>query len=713
MKISQIIDKIDENQLYVPAFQREFVWKRNDVKNLFSSLIKEYPVGTILSWETNSPPELKGDTKYNEMQGAVKLILDGQQRITALYMILKGQVPPYYSESEIKYDPRNLYVNVETLELEYFKKLKMQNNPLWIKLTDIFQKRVGFIDIVKTLKESQEVSDKKQYLIADNLKKIEAIPSRDFLEQSIPIKASVREAIDIFYIVNTGGVNLTEAELALAQISGYWPQARALLKDKLVTLAEEGFVFNLDFLVYVLLGVLHNMGSDMRKLHSEDNKDNIIEAWKKLDEKVLDYVFNMMRTQAYVDHTKEINSVYALIPIIVYAYNKDNKLSHEEIKKATKWFYYSQIRQRYTGQLPQKLDKDIGIVVSSESPFDSLLSIIKAERPLEITSDEFDGVGVLHPLFSLMRWYFKSKGAICLSTGLSIRKNMGKRYVLEWDHIFPYGLLKERGYDINNRFKYARAQEITNRAILTQTANRSKAAMQPDVYLKQVKEQFPSSLKLQSIPEDEMLWKLDKFEAFLEERRKILASELNEFLNNITESIETEVRLSVEELIELGENHSLELKSSLRWDYEESGVNKSLEKVIMKTISAFNNSDGGRLIIGINDAGEILGLQNDYDSLNGDKDKFEQHLLNLIGNLFSQEFASRKISLTFPTVQDNEICMVEVEAGDRPIFTKVKDKNGQTVEKFYIRRGNASVEIPEYSNVISYIKGRFDQNTIG
>ena len=125
MKISQIIDKIDENQLYVPAFQREFVWKRNDVKNLFSSLIKEYPVGTILSWETNSPPELKGDTKYNEMQGAVKLILDGQQRITDLYMILKGQVPPYYSESEIKYDPRNLYVNVETLELEYFKKLKI------------------------------------------------------------------------------------------------------------------------------------------------------------------------------------------------------------------------------------------------------------------------------------------------------------------------------------------------------------------------------------------------------------------------------------------------------------------------------------------------------------------------------------------------------------------------------------------------------------
>ena len=56
MKIRQIIDKIDENHLFVPAFQREYVWKRNDAKNLISSLIKDYPTGTMLTWETNSPP---------------------------------------------------------------------------------------------------------------------------------------------------------------------------------------------------------------------------------------------------------------------------------------------------------------------------------------------------------------------------------------------------------------------------------------------------------------------------------------------------------------------------------------------------------------------------------------------------------------------------------------------------------------------------------
>jgi len=86
MKISTILDKIDEKQLFVPAFQREYVWKRDDAKQLIDSLIKEYPTGTMLTWETSNPPELKGNHKYNESQGAVRLILDGQPRVTTLSM---------------------------------------------------------------------------------------------------------------------------------------------------------------------------------------------------------------------------------------------------------------------------------------------------------------------------------------------------------------------------------------------------------------------------------------------------------------------------------------------------------------------------------------------------------------------------------------------------------------------------------------------------
>jgi uncharacterized protein with ParB-like and HNH nuclease domain len=120
MKIREVIDKIDERHLFVPAFQREYVWKRKDAKNLISSLIKDYPTGTMLTWETTNPPELKGGYVYESTKGAVKLILDGQQRITTLYLLMKGEIPPYYKEEEILNDIRGLYVNVKTLSLEYY-----------------------------------------------------------------------------------------------------------------------------------------------------------------------------------------------------------------------------------------------------------------------------------------------------------------------------------------------------------------------------------------------------------------------------------------------------------------------------------------------------------------------------------------------------------------------------------------------------------------
>ena len=712
MKISQILDKIDERQLFVPAFQREYVWKRQNAKDLISSLINEYPTGTMLTWETNSPPELKGQHKYDERQGAVKLILDGQQRITTLYLLIRGIVPPYYTPEDIVNDVRNLYVNLENRELEYYKKNAMKNNPLWVNLTDVFQNKVRLRDIVEALESKnngERLSREKENTIDDNIRVIERIKERDFVEQIIPTKASINEAIDIFYIVNASGVNLTDAELALAQISGYWPQARERIKAKLSSLEQEGWVFSLDFMMYVVLGVMHSLGSKMEKLHTTDNMPRIIEVWDQLDKYTLDYVFNIMRSQAYIDHSKEINSVYALIPIIVFAFNKGKTpLSQLEIKKAVKWFYYSQIRQRYISQLPQKLDRDLRIIASEENPFDRLINVIEAERKLEIDKDEFVGVGVSHPLWGLMKWYFKSRGAICLSTGLSIRKNMGKRYDLEWDHIFPYSVLAEQGYDINNRIKYALAQEITNRAVLTQVANRTKSDKFAEGYLTEVLEKFPNSLKLQCIPEDKDLWKLENFEQFLEVRRKLLAKKLNEYLTGLTTTTEEEVKLDILDLIHAGENHHVEFKATLRYDMKQNNVNKKLEEVILKTIAAFSNGQGGTLIMGVNDDMEVVGLENDYGTLkDGTKDEFEIHLRNLVNKTYGVEFASSNLTISFPAIEDVEICVVEIKPGKRPLFTEMTDNLGVKSEKFYLRSGNSSPELP-VREIASYVRSRFD-----
>jgi len=709
MKISTILDKIDAHQLFVPAFQREYVWKRDDAKQLVDSLIKEYPTGTMLTWDTSNPPELKGPHKYTPSQGTVKLLLDGQQRITTLYMLMNGTIPPYYTLPEITSDTRGLYVNVETLELSYYMKTKMENNPYWQNITAVFKGEVSAFDLQAMFSEigtELTMSDLKK--LNDNIARITQIKAREFPEQIIPVKATIREAIDIFYKVNASGVALTDAELALAQISGYWPQARDLFKKKLAELKKQGFSFRLDFIVYVLLGCLYHIGSDMRKLHGEDNHDNLKKAWTLLDGQILDYVVNLLRSRAYVDHSDEINSVYALIPIIVYCSDKQGKpLSDNEIRKMIKWFYYSQIRARYVSQLPQKLDQDLRYLQESTSPFDGLLQVISDERRLEIVPEEMEGRAIQHPLFSMMRWLFKSRGAVCLSTGVKLQQPMGAKYQLENDHIFPYSLLKAIGYGKGNRVKYALAQEFTNRAILTQVANRSKSAMKPNDYLAKVYDDFPDSLRLQCIPADSTLWEMDQYEQFLVVRRKVLATEMNTFLENLTKSEETEQPVFIEDLIADGESDELEFKSSLRWDLQEGCVNKALEDVVIKTIAAFGNYDGGTLLIGVRDDGTVLGLEHDYASLkDGDKDAFELHLRGLCKAAFGGPFAATCIKAKFPVIEDREICQVEIQPSPKQIILAVADKNGVKHEKFYVRSGNASTEM-SLSEASEYIKERF------
>lgn len=260
---------------------------------------------------------------------------------------------------------------------------------------------------------------------------------------------------------------------------------------------------------------------------------------------------------------------------------------------------------------------------------------------------------------------------------------------------------------MNNRHKYALAQEITNRVILTQLANRRKSNKHAVDYLREVQSKYPLALKLQCIPENDELWQLENFEKFLEARREILAKELNSFLSQITETDYTVGEVSIEDLIRDGESNELELKSSLRWNYKEGRVDKKMEEVIMKSISAFSNFEGGTLIIGVNDEGNVLGLDRDYASIDGNKDKFEIHIRNLINSNFGKVFSTNNINITFHEIEEGvEICKIDIPKGNKPLFLTVSDNNGQKHEKFYVRSGNSSQEL-SMSEISEYVSGRF------
>ena len=101
-----------------------------------------------------------------------------------------------------------------------------------------------------------------------------------------------------------------------------------------------------------------------------------------------------------------------------------------------------------------------------------------------------------------------------------------------------------------------------------------------------------------------------------------------------------------------------------------------------------------------------MGLEFDYESINGTKDEFEIHLRNLVNRSFGERFAASNLKIDFPKVNDIEICSIEIRPGNDPVYLQTTGPNGMKQDKFYVRSGNSSVEL-KLQDVPPYVGGRF------
>ncbi len=168
---------------------------------------------------------------------------------------------------------------------------------------------------------------------------------------------------------------------------------------------------------------------------------------------------------------------------------------------------------------------------------------------------------------------------------------------------------------------------------------------------------------------------------------------------------------TIKDLLKNEESRYLEFKSSSRWDYKQEKFNPELENVIYKTIAAFGNTDGGILLIGIDDDKNILGLEKDFNTFKKNTaDFYEIHLRNNLHNLMGVKNVSKNIRIQFEEIEKNKsICKIKVLAANEPVFMKIKNKNGQTEEKFFVRSGNSSQEIKSVIDINDYINTRFNK----
>jgi DNA-binding response OmpR family regulator len=187
---------------------------------------------------------------------------------------------------------------------------------------------------------------------------------------------------------------------------------------------------------------------------------------------------------------------------------------------------------------------------------------------------------------------------------------------------------------------------------------------------------------------------------FLDYLRKGSNNLFNELRERVKEVLTTDAEIL--SLISIGESNELEFESSTFWDYRASNINKDLEKVIVKTVAAFLNSErGGSLLIGVDDSGQIVGLQQDYVSLvKKNRDGYESFIVDVLLNVIGKD-SMLLIQITFHQIQDKDICRVVVKPSPRPVFVS-EDK----VEHLYIRTGNSN-RVLSTREAIEYCKSRW------
>ena len=686
MKISQILDEICELDIVLPEFQREYVWNRDQAKKLIGSLFKEYPVGSLLFWKTSNPPALKNVDNLPEKLGLLQVILDGQQRLTTLFMLINGSIPPYYIEKEIKYDPRGLYFNIDTAELMYYQATTMKNQPLWVSVVDVFNNSnaIYVFEIAKNLNDDDSIAFKQAQKFTDNLTNLKNIRNFDLPILSIPSEANINEAIDIFDLVNRQGTKLTDADLALTHMTGHWPEARRVIKEKINELEKKHFEFDLTFMTRAMTGIVTKRA--LFEIIHDRPKEELIAGWKKLN-KILDYFVSILSNHAFIHSTQDVNTNNIFIPIIVYLSIHGGKFkSKAEINNAIHWLYLANIWSRYTSQTDQKLEFDLSIVVRNTQPWEELIDAIKDQRGrIRVDSNDLEGRATSHPLYRMTYILAKANGAMDWVNGIPLGGSGGKYYGWQSHHIFPSSLLYEGEYDSENHIHKKLVNEIANRAFLTADTNINISNKPPNEYLHEVEENFSGALTKQFIPMNEELWKLENYEEFLEIRREIIAKCINEYLEGLIMKQEEVRKKTTNEIIALGESISLEFKSSIQWDVRQNQINKKLRHSVLKTIAAYLNTEGGILVIGVEDNGNVLGLENDYSTTDNSKDKYLNLLNTLIGDYIGLDM-SPYIRIKIEKIEGKDVCVVRTEKSHRPVFMKTDGQEKQ----LYIRRGTTT-----------------------
>ena len=524
MKISTILDHIDSGHMALPEFQRGYVWNRDQVRGLFDSLYRRHPVGGLLVWATESKTAAhRGDGPL--AAGVVKLLLDGQQRMTSLYGVVRGKPPKFFDGNAQAFS--GLQFNLGSETFAFYQPMKMKGDPLWVDVSELMKAgSAGLGGFVSQLSANPETSPKVGDYVARLSRLLGVMDIELHVEEVTGADKTLDIVVDIFNRVNSGGTKLSKGDLALAKICADWPDARDEMKAKLKEWNTAGYDFNLDWLLRSVNTVLTG---EAKFLYLHDRSAEEIQSALKRAIRHIDTSLNMIAGRLGLDHDRVMFGRFSIPVIVRYLDQHKGPLNEQDRDKILFWFAQCGMWGRYSASTESTIDKDLEALNGENGGLDNLLDTLRLwHGGLRVEPEHFTGWSLgarFYPVLYLLTRMGESRD---WGTGLALKASMlGKMSKLEVHHIFPKAQLYKRD------FKRADVNALANFCFLTKDTNLVISDRLPEEYFPEIEEAHPGALASQWIPMDRELWRIENFPSFLEARKVLLAEEVNKRMEEL------------------------------------------------------------------------------------------------------------------------------------------------------------------------------------
>ena len=736
--ITSLIEDIDMGKLGLPELQRPFVWPNVNVRDLFDSLYRGYPAGFLLFWKTGGEGGLKNIGTGPKQHVPELAIVDGQQRLTSLYAVIKGaevlRANFKKEKIEIAFNPLSQRFDVADAAIRKDRSYITNISKLWEPGFDTVDFREAFVE---QLSQSRELSKDDSRTIEKSINKLRNLTSYSFTALTLNASVDEQTIAEVFVRINGKGKALNQADFIMTLMSVFWEQGRVELEDFALKAAMpsdgQSSPFNHfikpspDQMLRATVGLalkrarLENVYSALRGRDASTGLDNAEkrEGQFSLMREAQKAVLNLANWHHYLDALKlagyrgqkmisseaAIIYCYVLYQIGIRDYGIDRTTVRQLIAE---FFFMAAMTGRYTNSPETRFESDLSMV-RGQVDGEAFIARLREICATTLTGDYWDitlpsqlatSAARSPSLFAYQAALIKLDAPVLFSpmklAAMVDPAIKGSKASLEQHHLFPRGYLEDQGVS-----DLKLINQIANFAPVEWPANIKIGKQPPTTYVPALDAALSGQERehvyhLHALPP---LWWEMPYSEFLVARRLRMAQVVRDAWQRLTGDLKAEPvkTASIAELIAGGETGAVEFKSTLRTNLHTGQPDEKMHLSALKTITGFLNAKGGTLLIGVSDNGEVLGLS--ADGFPND-DKMGLHLVNLIRDRIGDIF----LPYVHPHFEEQDgvrVLAVRCEQGPKAAF--VKDGNQQ---RFFVRGGNATTELMGNS-ITDYVKQRF------